>query len=57
MKQNEIIAYYADNGGLRCKGWTIKEIKDYVKSDLGKGQRVNVQTCRELKRTAEIYQR
>lgn len=57
MKQNEIIKYYADNGCLRCKGWTIKEIKDYIKSDLGKGQRVNVQTCCELKRTAEIYQR
>ena len=26
MKQKDIIKYYEDNGGLRCKYWTIKEI-------------------------------
>lgn len=57
MKQQEIIRYYEDNGGLRCKFWTIKEIKEYIKSDLGREQRVYVATCRLLKRTAEIYQR
>lgn len=57
MKQKEIIKYYEGIGGLRCKFWTIKEIKEYIKSDLGREQRVYVATCRLLKRTAEIYQR
>lgn len=57
MKQNEIIKYYEDNGGLRCKYWTVKEIKDCIKSDFGKKQRVYNSTCAELKRTAEMYQR
>lgn len=57
MKQQEIIRYYEDNGGLRCKYWTIQEIKDCIKSDFGKEQRVYKSTCRELKRTAEMFQR
>ena len=57
MKQQEIIRYYEDNGGLCCKCWTIKEIKEYIKSDLGREQRVYNSTCQLLKRTAEIYQR
>ena len=57
MTQKEIIRYYNDNGGLRCKGWTLKEIKEYIKADLGSDQRVYDATCRELKRTAETCQR
>ena len=57
MKQKEIIRYYEENGGLRCEGWTIQEIKNYIKSDFGKSQRVHMSTCQELKRTAEMYQR
>lgn len=57
MTQREIIKYYNENGGLRCKSWTIKEIKEYIKADLGQLQRVNKTTCYELKRTAEIFQR
>lgn len=57
MKQKDIIKYYEDNGGLRCKYWSIKEIKDYIKSDFGKKQRVYNSTCTELKRTAEMHQR
>ena len=57
MTQKEIIRYYNDNGGLRCKGWTLKEIKEYIKADLCSDQRVYDATCRELKRTAETCQR
>ena len=57
MTQQEIINYYDENGGLRCKDWTIPEIKEYIKEDLGQGQRVTFDTCFPLKRTAEIYQR
>lgn len=55
--QKQIIEYYNETGGLRCKYWTIKEIKECIKADFGQHQRVYVSTCRELKRTAEIYQR
>lgn len=57
MTQKQIIEYYNENGGLRCKNWTIKEIKEYIKAELGQHQRVFYRTCWELKRTAEIYQR
>jgi hypothetical protein len=57
MTQKEILEYYEDNGGLRCGYWSIKEIKDYIKNDMGSNQRVFDSTCRELKRTAQIYQR
>ena len=57
MKQREIINYYEENGGLRCKNWTINEIKEYIKGDIGSHQRIYKSTCRELKRIAEIYQR
>jgi len=56
MTQKEIIKYYEENGGLRCKGWKIREIQKHVKDDLN----VNLVTPRTailLKRTAEIYQR
>ena len=54
--QKQIIEYYNENGGLRCKDWTIKEIKEKIKADLGQHQRVYESTCMELKITAEIYQ-
>jgi hypothetical protein len=57
MTQKEILEYYEDNGGLRCGDWSIKEIKVYIKNDMGSNQRVFDSTCRELKRTAQIYQR
>lgn len=57
MKQQELINYFEENGGLRCKYWTIKEIKSYIKSEFGKKQRVYKSTCIELKRSAEMYQR
>ena len=57
MNQKELIKYYENNGGLRCKYWSIGEIKDYIKSDLGEKQRVYTKTCNLLKRTAEISQR
>ena len=57
MKQREIIRYFEEIGGLRCKNWSIKEIKECVKSYFGKEQRVYESTCRELKRTAQKYQR
>lgn len=57
MTQKEIMKYFDDNGGLRCKYWTIKEIKEYIKAEFGEQQRVNTSTCFLLKRTAEIYQR
>jgi hypothetical protein len=56
MKQSEIIKYYEENGGLRCKYWNIKQIKSYIKSEFGKKQRVYDSTCIELKRSAEMYQ-
>ena len=56
MNQKEVIKYYENNGGLRCKDWSVGEIKDYIKSDLGKKQRVYTKTCNLLKRTAEISQ-
>lgn len=57
MTQKEIINYYEENGGLRCKNWTLNEIKDHIKADLGKNQRVLKTTCIELKNAARIYQR
>lgn len=57
MTQKELIKYYNENGGLRCKYWSIKEIKAYIKADLGEKQRVYKSTCNDLKATAEIYQR
>lgn len=57
MKQQEIINYYEEIGGLRCKYWTIKEIKSHIKCEFGKKQRVYESTCIELKRSAEMYQR
>lgn len=57
MKQKEIIAYYENNGGLRCSDWTLKEIKDCIKSDFGADQRVYKSTCYLLKRMAELYQK
>ena len=56
MTQREIIRHYEDVGGLRCKHWSLKEIKDYIKADFGSRQVVYWATCRELKRTAEMYQ-
>ena len=56
MTQKQIIENYNENGGLRCKYWTIKEIKEKIKADFGKDQRVFRSTCLELKRTAEIHQ-
>ena len=57
MTQQEILRYYNENGGLRCKHWTLDEIKHYIKSEFGKGQRVMKTTCQELKDTARMYQR
>lgn len=57
MKQKDIIKFFDENGGLRCKNWSIKQIKEYIKSLFGRNQYVYENTCRELKRTAEIYQR
>ena len=56
MKQREIISYFDEIGGLRCKYWSLKEIYNYLKIIFPK-QRVFKSTCRELKRTAEMYQR
>lgn len=57
MKQKDIIKFFSENGGLRCKDWNIKQIKTYIKCLFGKNQYVYENTCRELKRLAEIYQR
>lgn len=56
MTQREIVRHYEDVGDLRCKHWSLKEIKDYIKADFGSRQVVYWATCRELKRTAEMYQ-
>lgn len=55
--QKEIISYYNENGGLRCKGWTCEEVKKLIKAEFGAGQRVCNSTCLQLIREAEIYQR
>jgi len=57
MKQKEIVRYYEENGGLRCKDWTLEQIKEKIKADFGESQRVMKATCQELKNTARIYQR
>jgi hypothetical protein len=56
MKQREIISFFNEIGGLRCKYWSLREIYNYIKETFPK-QRVFKSTCMELKRTAEIYQR
>lgn len=56
MTQKEIIKYFEENGGLRCKNWTIKEIKDYIKNILN-CKRVYKSTCYCLQRSAIMYQR
>lgn len=57
MKQREIISYFDEVGGLRCKDWTIKEIRDYIHETFPQCKRVYTSTCKELKRTAQMYQR
>ena len=57
MSQKEIVKYYQDNGGLRCKYWSVKEIREYIKSDLGQEQMVGTRTCLLLKNIANYYQR
>lgn len=47
MAQKEIIKYFEGNGGLRCKNWTIKEIKEYIKNTLN-CKRVYENTCHYL---------
>lgn len=56
MSQKEIIKYCEDVGGLCCKNWSIREIKDYLKAIFGSKQRVYHKTCCELKKTALMYQ-
>lgn len=56
MTQKEIVKYYQDNGGLRCKDWSVKEIREYIKSDLGQEQLVTPRTCLLLKNIANCYQ-
>jgi hypothetical protein len=55
--QKELIRYYNENGGLRCKGWSCKEVKNHIKADFGSSQRVYNSTCLQLIREAEIMQR
>ena len=43
--QREIIDYYCHNVGLPCKGWSLKSIKDKIKTDFGAWQRVCKTTC------------
>lgn len=57
MTQKEIVEYYQDNGGLRCKDWSAKEIREYIKSDLGKEQWVSPRTCMLLRNIANCCQR
>lgn len=57
MTQKELIKFYNENGGLRCKYWSIKEIKAFIKAEFGEKQRVYKNTCNTLKAFAEIYQR
>lgn len=49
MTQKEILAYYANQGGLQCKEWSVQEIYDKVKQDLGEQQVVFIFTCWQLK--------
>lgn len=54
--QREIIDYYLGNGGLRCKGWSLKDIKDKIKADFGAWQRVYKSTCIFLQSDARCRQ-
>lgn len=56
MTQQQLLDYYYENE-LRCKGWSLDEIKSYIKEDFGSQQRVYKKTCWLIRRTAEIYQR
>lgn len=51
MTQKQIFRYYAENGGLRCARWSLKEIREYVKRDIG-ARRIYRETCQELKDAA-----
>ena len=55
MTQKEIISYFEENGGFRCKDWSIKEIRKYIKDTLN-CKRVYESTCYYLKSSAIIYQ-
>ena len=57
MKQIDIIRYFNENGGLRCKHWSIKEIREYIHIQFPMCKRVLTSTCEELKHTAQMYQR
>jgi len=57
MTQKEIIRHFNEIGGLRCKHWTLQEIREYIHENIPECKRVLTTTCRELKRTAEMYQR
>lgn len=53
MPQKEIIKYYEDNGGLQCKNWTIRQIQNHIKGDLGISL-VTPRTAIELRNAARI---
>jgi hypothetical protein len=52
----EIIDYYCRNGGLPCKRWSLKDIKDKIKADFGAWQRVYKTTCILLQSYARCRQ-
>ena len=58
MTQEDILKYYNENGGLRCKGWSLEKIRNHIKDELGdRVPRILRKTCLELRNTANMYQR
>lgn len=56
MTQSELLSYY-EEVELRCKGWSLQEVKDYIKEEFGNSQRVYLKTCWHIRRNAELNQR
>lgn len=55
MTQQELVHYY-EKSELRCKFWSVSEIKQYIKAEFGDSQRVYKTTCYKIKRYALLFQ-
>lgn len=56
MTQKEILQFFTDYGGLRCRDWSLRQIRAHLKAYFGNDQRIYLSTCRALKQAARMYQ-
>ncbi len=55
MTQEDILKYYNENGGLRCKTWSLERIRNHIKDELGdRAPRILRKTCLRLRTEASL---